>query len=991
MSIIKSLPLEKNHINGLELKSILRGHSDVINRLSWSPDGTLLATPSNDGTIKIWNIYKDELISSVHFSGSVRNAAWSPNSKHIATVDNYNFMQIFDIKTFKIFKSFQLENYSVCIEWFSDSLIASGNEIGEFDVYDLSFSSKVGGKHNHSDQIFHIGKSADKTFLFSSSRDGAIKINNLITKETKLLLNIKNAAIFSSISNNKKLLASAHSDGIVRIWNLDNSNKNNIFLKGHTNAVRAVTFSHDDLLLASQSSDGTIRIWSCLNWETIAIIRYTPSNKWPPIISFHPFSNILVTLDENDAVIKIWHYNYKKLINNESIEEVVHYTNAKIVLVGETGTGKTCLARALMNKKFQPQESTHGMRIWNFLSEKYKDENGINITREVYLWDLAGQTDYQVVHQLFLDETSIGLVIFDPSHPDKPFSGVNHWKNALNKTSIKNCIKLLVAGRVDRGHPAVISKDINEYINKNEFHRYIATSSKTDEGIDELKSAIKELIPWDSLTETTSPEIWNNITDFLMEKRRSNIVLMRKASILESFKSKNRNKSIESSEFNIVIKHAQAQGLIWPLSFGDLVLLTPELLNHYSSAIVRKARKHPDGIGAVREREILDAAMDFEDMHRLDNIEIERSLLHAVVELLLQKEVAVREGEYIVLPSKFNRELPEYPEIKSREVSYSFTGAIEEIYATLTVRLYYSTAFELKDLWKNAAEFKDLTGRICGYKLNLLGEGKATLSIFFSEFTSIDTKLLFLKFIHLHLISHADPEFVTRNRIYHCVKCKEEVENKKAIQKRLEEGKEDIICQYCDTKIPLLDLLEEKFGDQKLISKVKALDKEINRKKNYEVGITTSLAKNGIGEFDVFLAHNSKNKQEVLKLSELLKKRGINPWIDQEQIAPGKWFQDVIQQAIPNVKSAAIIIGNSGVGRWEKVELKTFISQCVDKNIPIIPILLPTVHKIPDDLLFLKEYSLVDFVNTVEEEDSLDNLEWGITGIHPKRKKELNL
>ena len=137
--------------------------------------------------------------------------------------------------------------------------------------------------------------------------------------------------------------------------------------------------------------------------------------------------------------------------------------------------------------------------------------------------------------------------------------------------------------------------------------------------------------------------------------------------------------------------------------------------------------------------------------------------------------------------------------------------------------------------------------------------------------------------------------------------------------------------------------------------------------------------------FDVFLAHNSLDKPQVEAIAQELKQRGINYWLDKEQIPPGRWFQDVIQEAIPNVKSAAIFIGVNAVGKWQKLELRSFINRCVEADIPVIPVLLPGVNQIPENLVFLKEFSWVKFSQSINEKEALDNLEWGITGKKPQR------
>ena len=137
--------------------------------------------------------------------------------------------------------------------------------------------------------------------------------------------------------------------------------------------------------------------------------------------------------------------------------------------------------------------------------------------------------------------------------------------------------------------------------------------------------------------------------------------------------------------------------------------------------------------------------------------------------------------------------------------------------------------------------------------------------------------------------------------------------------------------------------------------------------------------------FDVFLAHNNEDKKVIEAIAEQLRQRGLKPWLDKEQIPPGRWFQDVIQHAITRAKSIAIFIGLKGLGKWQIMELRSAISQCVERDIPIIPILLPGVTEPPLDLLFLREKEWLRFTQ-IDDSEALDNLEWGITGEHPQRK-----
>jgi hypothetical protein len=131
--------------------------------------------------------------------------------------------------------------------------------------------------------------------------------------------------------------------------------------------------------------------------------------------------------------------------------------------------------------------------------------------------------------------------------------------------------------------------------------------------------------------------------------------------------------------------------------------------------------------------------------------------------------------------------------------------------------------------------------------------------------------------------------------------------------------------------------------------------------------------------FDVFLAHSHQDKRDVRIIANALQQRGVRAWLDVEQVPPGRWFHDVIQRAIKLSGAAAIFIGPSGVGKWQSLEIRTFIGKCLDSELPVIPVLLPGVSEIPADMLFLRQLNWVTFTQALDE-SAIDQLEWGITG-----------
>jgi len=142
--------------------------------------------------------------------------------------------------------------------------------------------------------------------------------------------------------------------------------------------------------------------------------------------------------------------------------------------------------------------------------------------------------------------------------------------------------------------------------------------------------------------------------------------------------------------------------------------------------------------------------------------------------------------------------------------------------------------------------------------------------------------------------------------------------------------------------------------------------------------LRTALSNN---DFDVFLCHNSIDKPEVKAIGLELMKRGIKPWLDAWDLQPGKSFQSQIEEQIRQVKSAAVFVGADPFGPWQSEETKAFLSACVKRGIPVIPILLPNAPSKPDLPLFLAEKTWVDL--RIPEPNPLDQLVFGITGKRP--------
>ena len=178
-------------------------------------------------------------------------------------------------------------------------------------------------------------------------------------------------------------------------------------------------------------------------------------------------------------------------------------------------------------------------------------------------------------------------------------------------------------------------------------------------------------------------------------------------------------------------------------------------------------------------------------------------------------------------------------------VNYRFTGFLDEIYATLVVRLHHSEAFEQDQLWRYGADFKTNTGKQLGVKLTRRAPGVGDLEVYFDPAVSMEEKIIFSKYVHEHLLQHFRD--VERLRHYVC-KCGTPVGNREVAMQRLNDwlrgrppqseaagsfkirkSKEEspsIICVGCEQRVPLWDEMEQCFASPEIQQRVRDMQEE---------------------------------------------------------------------------------------------------------------------------------------------------------------------
>src|SRR5262249_26375301 len=127
----------------------------------------------------------------------------------------------------------------------------------------------------------------------------------------------------------------------------------------------------------------------------------------------------------------------------------VQYTNAKVLLVGESGAGKTGLTERLAHNR-PPQRGPSTSGNWSTQLPLHDLPHKPGWEREVWLWDFGGQADQRLIHQLYLDKTALVLLVFNADQ-DTVLPGLREWQQAILHCVAQDTPTFLVAGRTDVG------------------------------------------------------------------------------------------------------------------------------------------------------------------------------------------------------------------------------------------------------------------------------------------------------------------------------------------------------------------------------------------------------------------------------------------------------------------------------------------------------------------------------------------------------------
>jgi len=654
-----------------------------------------------------------------------------------------------------------------------------------------------------------VGAALDKGLALWSGRDGEepMTFNEKVAGESPVSLPASGRFAFTGTF-----------EGTVAKWDLDEGRRVAAF-EGHSGDVFAVAVTPDGRFCASGGKDGTVRLWAAESGQCLAILRVT----WRAVhgVAITPDARRIASVGD-EGTLHIWDIP-ESILARAATARKRGYQNAKVVLLGDSGVGKTGLALRLWHDRWEKTESSHGMEIQRLVLPATGPDPD-EIVREVWLWDLAGQPDYRLTHQLFMEQTSLALFVFDPQSPDL-FKTIGYWQQALGKVAAKRAVPgILVAARCDRPNLRLTVNEIREWAATRQLSGPILTAAKLKKhpGATELLQCIATLLQqeWGRLEFRSTMENFPALKDAILAVRdgEDNSHVATPEELETRVRKAAPKLEFTTDDLRAVTGLLAGEGVLYPLPYCGLIVLQPTWLDCYASTLVKLAGEAENQLGHVPLEIIQPGKLPTDGTPRL-SLEDERQLLPGLVALFLERALAWKQetpaGPMLVFPNYVRLPRPAPPPRPGRTVVYRFTGPLEEIYCTLVVRLHYSGLFTKSGtkLYRQAVDFHTATGKLAALTMNEEGE-RGELEIYFGDQLDADVQASFQQFVHDHL--HAKAKDVERLRNYFCPKCKEEVTDRKAIDAALAKNRTKLICAYCDPGDPgvinLFDVLEQQLA-----------------------------------------------------------------------------------------------------------------------------------------------------------------------------------
>ena len=240
----------------------LRGHTDIVNSIAFSPNGELLVSVSDDRTIKLWNVENQQNIATLGDGTRYGSVAFSPDGQRLATGGGRH-VKLWNVHHRVAIGTLLHEQGVRSVAFSQDGqLLAAGDGSpdgpGTVKVYDIEKRQVLVSLNANPKSVKAVEFSSDDRYLASCGWNGYLKVWDTSNWTELWTLPGVGHHDFAFSPDAKVIVASSNRGSVNLYWVEDGSNV--AALSGLQGWRHPVDFSLDGTF-ALGAEDGKIRIW----------------------------------------------------------------------------------------------------------------------------------------------------------------------------------------------------------------------------------------------------------------------------------------------------------------------------------------------------------------------------------------------------------------------------------------------------------------------------------------------------------------------------------------------------------------------------------------------------------------------------------------------------------------------------------------------------------------------------------------------------------
>jgi internalin A len=311
-------------------------------------------------------------------------------------------------------------------------------------------------------------------------------------------------------------------------------------------------------------------------------------------------------------------------------QETDRLYEAKLIIVGEGGAGKTTLAKKIQDNKYtlqQDENSTEGIDViqWKFLLDNNREF-------QVNIWDFGGQEIYHATHQFFLTKRSLYALVADTRKEDTDFY---YWLNAVELLSGNSPLLIVKNEKQER------KREINERELRREFTNFketLTTNLATERGLPEILNKIKHYITNLPHVGIELPKTWVKVREALEGDSREYISLEEYLNICQKHGFTKQEDKLQLSDY------LHDLGVCLHFQDDDFLIKTVILKPTWGTDAVYKVLDNSQVIEKLGQFDRNDLANIW---HESKYADMRPELLRLMMKFKLSYEIPSRPGTYI--------------------------------------------------------------------------------------------------------------------------------------------------------------------------------------------------------------------------------------------------------------------------------------------------------------------------------------------------------